>query len=158
MSHELPHDVLLAIKGRNVKGCHAELAAQVPERDVLLDKLRDDGGVPVPGGQVDRRHPGLVLVQRRGAVTDEQLDHVSVAALGGHVQRGAVGDPVPARGHDALVKLEQLLQHPHTPLLGSNVGRSVPILKWHGIQLSFDMGKDWIFQDNIKFNIPLLWW
>ena len=55
MSHELPHDVLLAIKGRDVKGCHAELAAQVPERDVLLDKLRDDGGVPVPGGQVDRR-------------------------------------------------------------------------------------------------------
>ena len=85
MSHELPHDVLLAIEGGDVEGRHAELAAQVPEGDVLLDKLRDDSGVAVPGGQVDRGHPGLVLVQGRGAVADEQLDHVSVAALSGHV-------------------------------------------------------------------------
>ena len=85
MSHELPHDILLAIEGRDVEGRHAKLAAQVSERDVLLDKLRDDGGVTIPGGQVDRRHPGLVFVQGGGAVADEQLDHVRVSSLSGHM-------------------------------------------------------------------------
>ena len=51
-----------------------------------------------------------------------------MSALRGHVERRAVRDPVPARRHDALVELEQLLQHADTALLGGNVGGGVTIL------------------------------
>ena len=53
-----------------------------------------------------------------------------MAALSGNVERGAVRDAVPGGGHDALVELEQLLQHPHAPLLGGDVGGGVPVLKY----------------------------
>ena len=60
MSHQLPDDVLLAVEGCDVERGHAELAAQVPQRDVLLHELRDDGGVAVPGRQVHWGHTRLV--------------------------------------------------------------------------------------------------
>ena len=128
VSHQFPHDVLLAIESRHMEGRHAELPAEVPQGDVLLHELADDGAVAEPGGQVDRRHPGLVLVQRGGSTAQQQLDHVSVTALSRHVERGGVGDPVPVGRHDALVELEQLLQHADTALLGGNVGGGVTIL------------------------------
>ena len=62
-----------------------------------------------------------------------------MSALRGHVERGAVRDPVPARGHDALVELEQLLQHPDTALLGGNVGGGVPVLDKSPFKYSFSL-------------------
>ena len=128
VSHQFPHDVLLAIESRHMEGRHAELPAEVPQRDVLLHELADDGAVAEPGGQVDRRHPGLVLVQRGGSTAQQQLDDVSVTALSRHVERGGVGDPVPVGRHDALVELEQLLQHPHAAFLCGDVCGGVAVL------------------------------
>ena len=111
-----------------MEGRHAELPAEVPQRDVLLHELADDGAVAEPGGQVNRRHPGLVLVQRGGSAAQQQLHHVGVTALSGHVERRGVGDPVPVGRHDALVELQQFLQHPHAAFLGGDVCGGVPVL------------------------------
>ena len=62
-----------------------------------------------------------------------------MSALRGHVERRAVRDPVPARRHDALVELEQLLQHADTALLGGNVGGGVPVLNKSPLKYSFSL-------------------
>ena len=129
VSHQFPHDVLLAIESGHMEGRHPELPAEVPQGDVLLHELADDGAVAEPGGEVDRRHPGLVLVQRGGSAAQQELHHVSVAALSGHVERRGVGDPVSVGRHDALVKLQQFLQHPHAAFLGGDVCGGVPVLR-----------------------------
>ena len=112
-----------------MEGRHTELPAEVPQGDVLLHELADDGAVAEPGGEVDRRHPGLVLVQRGGSAAQQELHHVSVAALSGHVERGGVRDPVPVGRHDALVELQQFLQHPHAAFLGGDVCGGVAVLR-----------------------------
>ena len=121
MPHQLSDYIFFTIESCDVKSSHAQLPAQIPQRNVLLDKLRDDGGVAISSCQVHRSHPCLVLIQWRGSISYQQLHHISVTPLRGNMERSAVSELVPARGHDILVKLQQLLQHSNTAFLSSNV-------------------------------------
>ena len=144
---------------------HSRLPTEVPEADALLHKLSDDGGMTVPSCYVHRGHPklkkntlfyfsrklskNLIFNEGGRSTADEQLDHISVAALCGDVEWGRVCDSVPAHksilarvhhmankwrlcpagGDNVLVKFEQFLKNTRGTSFCRNVSRCVPILK-----------------------------
>ena len=60
MPHELPHNVLLAVEGRDVQGGHADLGARLPQAHAGAGEHIEDVGVAALGGQVDRGEADLL--------------------------------------------------------------------------------------------------